>query len=284
MNDDPGPGQAHAFARRHGRARRRLPRASIRNGQLEPERRTDIPRGAARADARGRPRDAGRSIAGGRRQQPHHAGPRRGGAGGLRARGQTDPARGRAGRRIDGRRRRTALGRMQRPRRRPFAGLRRAVQRGRRSCSGRSNRREDHAVCRSRRASSSFWFPRSASTRRACTPPGTSATGTNLGRRSGPGVTRGSTRSTDAALAVEPRLARWRDALRAMTGPAADLGRQRVHLVRRSRFAPGLRHVSVADPGRGAGPSHPGTNRACGMGRDLTLRATYPPGVASGWP
>ena len=40
---------------------------------------------------------------------------------------------------------------------------------------------------------------------------------------------------TAAALTVEPRLARWRDALGDVDRRGADVGRQRIHLVRRGR-------------------------------------------------
>ena len=45
-------------------------------------------------------------------------------------------------------------------------------------------------------------------------------------------------RSTAAALAVEPRLAAWRDALGELTGQRAGAGRERLDVVRRGRSTP----------------------------------------------
>ena len=168
------------------------------------------------------------------------------------------------------------------PERRPCAGVRRAVQRGRRACPGRRQRARGSRRCRSRSGTSSCWFPRSGSTRRWSTPPGTSwpgPTSSRSGRRS-----EGVNALTEAALAVEPRLALWRDALRELTGRQPTLAGSGSTWFVDVDASPGSDTSPWLTLGEERGPPHPGTNGACGMGRDVTSAATYPPGVASGWP
>ena len=224
----------------------------------------------------------------GRRPEPGGAGP-----GGLwPQRGgpadQADPAGRRAGRRLGRRRGRPALGRLHRPRRggrASGADVPFCVVGGRARVDGVGERVDAAALRGPPR--SSFSSRPSAWTRARSTGPGTTTAGARRARTS----------STAAALAVEPRLARWRDALRepdrerarlagsgstwfvegeptgrAATGGDGDgelevrVGAETARLVRR------------AAPCRRAGK---GTEGRAGAGR---RRATCRPGAASGWP
>ena len=151
--------------------------------------------------------------------------------GGQRRRpaGQADPAGRRTGRGVGGRRRRAALGRLHRPRRGGAASA--PTCRSAWSGAGPGSRGWGS---RSRRCPSCPASTCCSCRPSASTPPRSTGPGTTTRR------TRGPTRSTAAALAVEPRLARWRDALGDLGGSEPVLAGQRLDVVRRdSRQGPG---------------------------------------------
>ena len=192
-------------------------------------------------------------------------------------------------------RRRRARGRVRRTRRRCCAGRGSATRRSPRRlgadvpfclAGGRAavggHRRGPHAAPRRGGDLPALHARPSRSRPRWSTRPSTSS------GRPGPGSGRNDLEP--AALAVEPRLARWRDLLARSTGRPARARRQRLDLVRRVRSSRGrgARAASCGGPWRGRVPSSTSAGRSAprrreavgwsgrpGRGRRRAARATW---------
>ena len=149
---------------------------------------------------------------------------------GVRA-DQADPGRGRPRWRFDRRRRRAPLGRLHRPR--PWPPVSAPTCRSAWWVAGRGagiGEQVDHPSRTSPARSSCCVPPLRRSTRLRLPGLGRPAVGR---ARSGPWHARRRTIWTAAALAVEPRLAAWRDRFAELTGRTARARRQWLDLVRR---------------------------------------------------
>ena len=187
---------------------------------------------------------AGRPRRAGRRRQPRAPGAARRRPDGATCARQAHPGRRRSRRRLGRRRRRAALGRRRRPRAWRRARRRRAVLPRRRPGPGHRHRRGGRAAAvRSTRTFTLADRRRSAAS--------TAAPSTGRGTSSAARRADGPNDLEPAALAVEPRLAEWRDRLGEATGQTPDAGGQRLDVVRRGRRSPA---TAGSSPARLRGP------------------------------